>query len=159
MSCNKCRGGWQCDLCGEWHSDRDDYIWLDEYKICQYCYEDRSEKCECCGDYHLDNNLNHIYLQFVDNKDKDVQLFNYSYYVPLCDYCISNPDEYEPNYGKMFDVIDSWGHPRKAFDIRNITDEGLEGGDLSARNIEMLKTLREAKSDEDCVRLIQEIAY
>lgn len=159
VSCVKCRGGWQCDLCGEWHSDCDEYIWIDDYKLCRYCYEDRTENCECCDDIHLDNDMTHVYLQFVDNDHSTVKDFNYSYYIPLCEYCFSNPDVYEPIYGKMYEVKDSWGCLRYAFDIRNITDEGLQKGNLNARTINMLKTLREAESDEDCLRLLEEIGY
>lgn len=157
--CNNCAGGWKCELCGEWHRDYEDCNIIDDYKICNYCYEDRTEACEACGEYHIDNNMYHIYLQFVNHNHPDVMNFNYSYYVPLCGYCYSSPSQYEPLFGPMYEIKDMWGNTKKAFDIRNITDEGLERGNLSWSTQQMLKTMRDAKSDEDCVRLIHENAF
>ena len=156
VCCLSCRGGWQCDSCGDWHNDYDDYYWLDDYKVCRYCYEDHGEQCECCNEYHYDNNMTYIYIQLVGHKENSmIDSFNYMYYVPLCEYCLSHPEAYEPLYGPMYDVVNCWGMRKKAFDIRNITDEGLSKGNLPLDIINMIEEMRESNSDEDCVRLVE----
>ena len=101
----------------------------------------------------------HIYLQFVNHNHPEVINFNYSYYVPLCSDCYSSPSQYEPLFGPMYTIKDMWGNTKKAFDIRNITDEGLERGNFPWTTRQILETMRDAKSDEDCIKLVRENAF
>lgn len=160
VQCRACDGSWKCDYCGDYHSEYDEGNWVDDHLLCEYCYEHETESCECCNDVHLIDAMNHVYIQFVDTECEEIKNgFNFNYHVSLCGYCMNHPDDYEPLYGKMYTVKDTWGYEKKAFDVRNITDEGFDSGNLNWSTIQLLKSLRDAKSDEDRLRLIEEIAY
>ena len=77
----------------------------------------------------------------------------------MCDSCLSNPEEYVPLFGQVYEVKDSWGNRRQAFDVGNITDDGFYAGDLSCRTIEWLKLMQATKSDEERINLLEKIVY
>ena len=160
VQCNGCDGHWKCDFCGDWHNSYEESYCVDEYVVCEYCYSNETESCDCCEEVHVEGRMNHVYIQFVDSTCDDIKSgFNYNYQITLCDRCMQNPKEYEPLYGKMYDITDCWGNPRKAFDVRNITEDGLCSGSLSWSARKLLKSLQDAESDKDRLKLIEEIAY
>ena len=161
VQCRACDGHWKCDFCGEWHSAYDEsYTVDDEWVACDWCYHNELEECECCGEHHRHDNISHIYIQIADTTNTEIRDgFNYNFYIPLCDECMKYPEEYEKLYGPIYEVQDAWGITRQAFDVRNITDEGLRAGNLSWDTTEWLKLMRAANSDEERIDLIEKIVY
>ena len=112
--------------------------------------------CEVCGEHHRNDSVSHIYIQFADTTNEEIRDgFNYNFYVTMCDSCLDNPEKYVPLFGQVYEVKDSWGNRRQAFDVRNITDDGFNAGDLSSRTIEWLKLMQATKSDEERIALIE----
>ena len=161
VQCRACDGHWRCDFCGDWHSSYDDcYTVDDDYLACDWCYHNELSECEVCGDTHRNDCIAHIYLQFVDTESEEIRDgFNYNFYVSMCEDCLNNPEEYVPLFGQLYDVKDSWGNRRQAFDIRNVTEDGFNAGNLSLRTIEWLKLMQAAKSDKERIDLLEKIVY
>ena len=161
VQCRACDGHWRCDFCGDWHSSYDEcYTVDDDYIACDWCYHNELSECEVCGDHHRNDCVAHIYLQFADTENEEIRDgFNYNFYVSICEDCLNHPEEYEPLFGQLYDVRDSWGNRRQAFDIRNVTEDGFNAGNLSRRTIEWLKQMQAAKSDEERIDLLEKIVY
>ena len=161
VQCRACDGHWRCDFCGDWHSSYDEsYSVDDEYVACDWCYHNELSVCEVCGEHHRNDSVSHIYIQFADTTNEEIRDgFNYNFYVTMCDSCLGNPEEYVPLFGQVYEVKDSWGNRRQAFDVRNITDDGFNAGDLSSRTIEWLKLMQATKSDEERIDLLEKIVY
>ena len=161
VQCRACDGHWRCDFCGDWHSSYDEsYSVDDEYVACDWCYHNELSVCEVCGEHHRNDNVSHIYIQFADTTNEEIRDgFNYNFYVTICDSCLDNPEEYVPLFGQVYEVKDGWGNRRKAFDVRNITDDGFNAGDLSSRTVEWLKLMQATKSDEERINLLEKIVY
>ena len=161
VQCRACDGHWRCDFCGDWHSSYDEsYSVDDEYVACDWCYHNELSVCEVCGEHHRNDSVSHIYIQFADTTNEEIRDgFNYNFYVTMCDSCLDNPEEYVPLFGQIYEVKDSWGNRRQAFDVRNITDDGFNAGDLSSRTIEWLKLMQATKSDEERIDLLEKIVY
>jgi hypothetical protein len=161
VQCRACDGHWRCDFCGDWHSHYDDsYSVDDEYIACDWCYHHELSVCEVCGEHHRNDSMSHIYIQFADTTNEEIRDgFNYNFYISMCQSCLDNPEEYVPLFGQVYEVRDSWGNRRQAFDIRNITDDGFNAGDLSSHTIEWLKLMQATKSDEERIDLLEKIVY
>ena len=161
VQCRACDGHWRCDFCGDWHSHYDEsYSVDDEYVACEWCYHNELSVCEVCGEHHRNDNVSHIYIQFADTTNEEIRDgFNYNFYVSMCDSCLDNPEEYMPLFGQIYEVKDSWGNRRQAFDIRNITEDGFNAGNLSRRTIEWLKQMQATKSDKERIDLLEKIVY
>ena len=161
VQCRACNGHWRCDFCGDWHSFYDDYYTVDDdYIACDWCYHNELSECEVCGDHHRNDCIAHIYIQFTDTENEEIRDgFNYNFYVSICEDCLNHPEEYEPLFGKLYDVKDSCGIPRQAFDIRNITENGFNAGNLSLRTIKWLKLMQATKSDKERIDLLEKIVY
>lgn len=161
VQCRACDGHWRCDFCGDWHSAYDEsYSVDDEYVACDWCYHNELSICEVCGEHHRNDNVEHIYIQFADTENEEIRDgFNYNFHITICEDCLDEPEEYVPLFGPIYEVKDSWGNNRKAFDVRNITDAGFNAGDLSYRTIEWLKLMQATKSDEERIDLLEKIVY
>jgi hypothetical protein len=161
VQCRACDGHWRCDFCGDWHSSYDEcYTVDDDYIACDWCYHNELSECEVCGDHHRNDCVAHIYLQFADTENEEIRDgFNYNFYVSICEDCLNHPEEYEPLFGQLYDVRDSWGNRRQAFDIRNVTEDGFNAGNLSRRTIEWLKLMQATKSDKERIDLLEKIVY
>ena len=61
LACNDCQEIFRCDDCGEEHDESELYP-VDGLRLCDFCYERRVHECEICGEYHLDDNLERIYI-------------------------------------------------------------------------------------------------
>jgi hypothetical protein len=161
VQCRACDGHWRCDFCGDWHSSCDEsYLVDDEYLACDWCYHNELSVCEVCGEHHRNDSVSHIYIQFADTTNEEIRDgFNYNFYVTMCDSCLDNPEKYVPLFGQIYEVKDSWGNRRQAFDVRNITDDGFYAGDLSYRTVEWLKLMQATNSDEERIDLLEKIVY
>ena len=161
VQCRACDGHWRCDFCGDWHGPYDEsYSVNDEYIACDWCYHNELTICEVCGEHHRNDDISHVYIQFVDTTNEELRDgFNYNFYISMCDSCLKNPEEYVPMFGQVYEVKDGWGYERQAFDIRNITEDGFNAGDLSQRTIKWLKQMQAAKSDEERIDLLEKIVY
>lgn len=159
VQCRACDGSWKCDFCGDYHSEYDEHYYVDDYMLCSYCYENEVMTCDCCEDNHTENFMNRVNLIISTDDKKLAEEINFNYSVELCNYCMDHPSEYEPLFGKMLTVKNNWGYEVKAFDVLNISDEGLMCNSLNWSASKLLKALRDAESDEDRLRLIEEIAY
>ena len=161
VQCRACDGHWRCDFCGDWHGPYDEsYSVNDEYIACDWCYHNELTICEVCGEHHRNDDISHVYIQFVDTTNEELRDgFNYNFYISMCDSCLKNPEEYVPMFGQVYEVQDGWGYERQAFDIRNITEDGFNAGDLSQRTIKWLKQMQAAKSDEERIDLLKKIVY
>ena len=161
VQCRACDGHWRCDFCGDWHNHYDDsYSVDDEYIACDWCYHHELSVCEVCGEHHRNDSMSHIYIQFADTTNEEIRDgFNYNFYISMCKSCLDSPEEYVPLFGQVYEVRDSWGNRRQAFDIRNITDDGFNAGDLSSHTIEWLKLMQATKSDEERIDLLEKIVY
>lgn len=99
LACNNCQSNLVCDVCGDYTSEDDCYI-IDDRTICSYCYDNRVFQCHVCGDEHLDENLEQIYVmaRIEENsnyflKCNAVMLDRYSFRV--CPDCL---DDFEKEY-------------------------------------------------------------
>lgn len=156
--CHACDGHWQCERCGDWHSEYDESYLVGDMLYCDWCYHHELEECELCGE--KGEQLNHIFIQVTETNNREIiEDFNYNYYISMCDCCMEDPESYEADYGPIYDVIDMWGRRRKAFDIKNISDRGLQSGEMGISIIEFLKSMREMSSDEDRLALIRKNSF
>ena len=156
VNCHSCSGSWQCEHCHSWQSNYEPSYGVDGMEVCEYCYYEDSESCEVCGERTFE--IKHIYMQIMTDNEELRRKFNYSYYVAICENC--QDVDYERLFGPLLSIQDEYGCWRKAFDITQVTDEGLEDyGDLSDYTIEFLKSIRDAESDEERLRLVNENAY
>ncbi len=155
--CKACDKHWKCDSCGEWHSDYEEHYSVGDYIYCDWCYHNELKQCEVCGDRYTNYDLNSVYIQIINTQNKEIiEKFNYNYVIDICDNCI---DDYIDEYGKIYDVKDMWGLPKKAFDINNISDEALQKGCLNESTIKFLKSMRDADSDEVRLNLINKFYF
>lgn len=158
VQCRICDGCWQCNHCGDWHYSYEDSYDVDGRTYCEWCYTEETEECECCD--CRTGHTNHIYIQIVDTENEDIiRDFNYNYYVSMCDDCLGDETMYKEDFGPIHDVVDMWGNRRKAFDIRNISDYGLLDVTFSGETRRFLEAMRDSKSDEERLKLIQEFSY
>jgi hypothetical protein len=159
LCCFDCGGRWRCECCGEWFYDSDEYYEVNEVnRVCKRCYYDL-DWCECCGYHRFSEYFKTIFIQFVNSEnEKIIKEFNYNYFVSICESCILDK-KYVKLYGPLFIVKDEYGVSRRVFDVRNITDAGLEYGGFSESAIEILKLMRDTKSDEERISLLEKIGY
>lgn len=153
VECRKCGGYWVCDYCGDYVSG--DAYEVDGQMFCIYCYERHGVICEHCETAHIKENTNNIYIQLVDTTDDFIKNnFNYTFCVTLCNDCLNNFDSIKDDYGPIYIVKDYWGNERKAFDIRNITDEALAKG-VSQKMGELLHKIKECDTEKEIINLIK----
>lgn len=151
--CPNCDDSWQCDCCGGWHDANDFQYTVNGYHYCEWCYDNDLIVCECCGERHY--NTNPFYLNINTDNDYIKSYFNFHFCVELCDECFNN-ECYLKDFGPKSTVRNDWGYLKNVFDISNITNEGLnEYGSLSYRDIEFIKAMRDAESDEVRIELIK----
>lgn len=61
LACNDCQEITRCDSCGE-ECDESELYSVDGLRLCEFCYERRVHECEVCGESHLDDNLDKIFV-------------------------------------------------------------------------------------------------
>lgn len=147
VRCRACSGYFYCSHCGEWCGG-DSYEGSDGKLYCDWCYFNELEICDSCEERSAV--MRHVYIQLFDEpQDNDDSFCNWSFYVSLCDGCYHNPDSYEKYYGKIYVVEDDYGRSRLAFNLKDVTDLGLEIGSLDPRSIEYLQEIRDASTIEE----------
>lgn len=151
VQCTSCIGYFYCNHCGEW-SYGEEYI-VDGRSCCEWCYYNDIESCDCCDE--RSEEMNHVYIQIFDQDEEDPSFDNWAYCVNLCDFCYSNPKSYERHYGKMYDVVDGFGIARKAFNLKNCSDDGLLYGSIDHFTGNNLIKIRDAVTAEDRDYLIK----
>lgn len=145
VSCSNCRGEFYCNHCGEWCGGNPVYI--GDRMFCEYCYEHELVVCEVCGE--RSESYHSIPIVVGHKKEgENYDFFDYSYFVDVCDdcYCTGNSEKL---FGPLHSVYNRWGSPRKVFFIEDISDEGLQRGNLSIDTIEYLLEFKKLKTYEE----------
>jgi hypothetical protein len=62
-------------------------------------------------------------------------------------------------FGEIVVRTDMFGRERQVVLLENISDEGLEHGNLDVNTINTLKSIRDAKSDEEKLNLVKKNLY
>lgn len=150
--CRICNRNWQCSECGDWYGEHNCHCEVDGRDVCLYCYS-QADQCEVCGEKTFNCEYTPILIQ-TENQEI-IDRFNHSFKVMLCLHCIHNKD-YEEFFGPLCQVPPQ---SMRFFDLANISDKGFELGDLSETNIEFLKALRDAKNDEERLKVLDEYSY
>ena len=150
--CRSCNRDWQCSECGDWHGEYDSCYEVDGRSVCHYCYSE-AEACEVCGEKTFNYEYTPILIQ-TENQEI-ANRFNHSFKIMVCPHCI-HYKEYEELFGPLCQVPPQ---SLRFFDLVNISDKGLETGCLSDENIEFLKALRDAKSDKERLKVLDEYSY
>lgn len=150
--CRQCSGEWRCESCGEWMNSWEEDWEVEGRSVCRYCYND-SYTCEVCGE----RTFNETYIPILINTDNTeiIDRFNHSFKIVLCDSCIHFKD-YEELFGPLLRVPPL---SSQYFELSNITDKGLESGVVSDESIKFLKALRDAKSDEEKIKVLDKYSY
>jgi hypothetical protein len=61
LACNDCQEIVRCDSCGE-ECDESELFEVDGLRVCEFCYDRRVHECEVCGESHLEDNLERIFI-------------------------------------------------------------------------------------------------
>jgi hypothetical protein len=150
--CRSCTGMWRCSHCGDWCSGEPYYVEDKDDPYCHFCYHNDTETCEICGDRVSETTK--VYIELLPNPSADLVCFNWSYVIDSCWHCLEY-GEFERYFGPAKTVSDMWGRLRKVVSIDTITDEGFELGTLGPSLARLLKEIRDAKSIEDRVSLME----
>ena len=67
--------------------------------------------------------------------------------------------DFKDLFGEIAVRTDMFGRERQVVLLENISDEGLEHGNLDINTINTLKSIRDAKSDEEKLNLVKKNLY
>lgn len=154
-TCRDCNGMWQCARCGDWHYGEPYYAADTDHCYCEYCYSRELHECEICGDRV--ENINNVFIELIPTEKcpEDLVCYNWTYTIPMCDHCMSHPEDYEITLGQLKEATDMWGRTRIVAQLENINNEGLSRGDLPNDDLQALVKIRDAKSIDAKVALIR----
>ena len=154
-TCRDCNGMWQCARCGDWHYGEPYYAADTDHCYCEYCYSQELHECEICGDRV--ENINNVFIELIPTEKcpEDLVCYNWTYTIPMCDHCMSHPEDYEITLGQLKEATDMWGRTRIVAQLENINNEGLSRGDLPNDDLQALVKIRDAKSIDAKVALIR----
>ena len=154
-TCRDCNGMWQCARCGDWHYGEPYYAADTDHCYCEYCYSQELHECEICGDRV--ENINNVFIELIPTEKcpEDLVCYNWTYTIPMCDHCMSHPEDYEITLGQLKEATDMWGRTRIVAQLENINNEGLSRGDLPNDDFQALVKIRDAKSIDAKVALIR----
>lgn len=156
-TCRECNNMWRCDHCGNWHSGEAYYAEDSDYPLCWYCY-DQLHVCEVCGGRVTQTQQ--TFIEILPNADEEHECYNWSYVVDVCDDCLRyNTAEFKNLFGKIYTKKDMYGRERQVVLLENISDEGMSRGNLSTGAKDILKLIRDAKSDEEKLDLVKKNLY
>lgn len=158
-TCRDCNGMWQCKCCGDWHYGEPYYASDSDDCYCEYCYTHDLITCEVCGEKV--EHINQVFLELIpaDQCPVELECYNWSYTIPICDYCMKHPEDCAITLGELKTVTDMWGRMRTVAQIANVNDEGLSRGDLPQEVFATLVKIRDAKSIEERADLIRNNLY
>lgn len=154
-TCRDCNGVWLCSRCGDWHYGEPYYAADTDRNYCEYCYYHELTECEVCGDRV--EHINNVFLELIpaEKCPEDLVCYNWTYTIPMCDYCMRRPEDYEITLGELKEIADMWGRTRIIAQLENINDEGLSHGDLPDETFQLLRQIRDAKSIEEKIALVR----
>lgn len=69
LACEDCQDIRVCENCGDRCHET---YYVDGVELCSYCYENSTHECRECGDEHLAENLEHIYIIPRTNAKKEL---------------------------------------------------------------------------------------
>ena len=153
--CAECCGVWRCHQCGEMHQGEPYYAEDCDLPLCGYCY-DQLERCEVCGDRIM--NIGEIFIELLPEADEEYECYNWNYLVATCSHC-AHSSEFTQLFGDIVIRKDMFGRDRQVVLLENISDEGLERGNLDRGVINILKSIRDAKSDEEKLNFVKKNLY
>lgn len=154
--CKECSGMWKCANCGDWQYGEPYYCEDSDYPYCDYCFRTETEICEVCGGHVAETEK--IFIQVLDNPDEEYESYNWNFTVDTCCYC-KKSDEFKDLYGEIYVKTDMYGRERQVVRLAEITDQGLNRGDLPYNLRNMLRNIRDIESYEDRVELLRENLY
>ena len=142
VCCVDCDGAWTCAHCGDHYDNYTEPSYTDDAgnHYCSYCVECDLETCEVCGESTFHGESFPIVLKPVDGESHN--FFNYSISITVCPDCCAS-DKFKELYGGIEYAVSSYGVLRDVIYLENITDEGLENGNFSSREIKYLKKIRD----------------
>lgn len=155
-TCRECNGMWKCANCGDWHYGEPYYCEDSDEPYCEYCWRTETEFCEVCGDRvtHTEK----VFIQLIPEPSEETESYNWNFTIDVCSSCIDR-DEFKELFGPISYVRDMYGREREVVFIENITDRGIERGDLPDYTCRLLREVRDAKSSKDRVELLRENLY
>ncbi len=153
--CRECSGVWKCSICGELHHDNPYYTADSDAPLCSWCYHHETDICEVCGERVMSTEA--VYIQVIPDElvtDENDHV-NWNFVIDSCCYCTGGAT-FKSLFGPIFQREDMWGRMRNVVKLENMTDEGLERGDLREYTLDTLYAIRDAESDEDRMELVRE---
>lgn len=144
--CRNCGGEWRCACCGGWYHGEPCYD-NDGNAYCDWCYHNELDRCAICE--NPQGSLEPIYFILptkMDCKGYDDLHWRFSVYV--CGDCL-NAVDFTEMYGEISQVQEWYFGFRNTVNLKNITDEGLERADLCESDVQFLKALRDAETDDE----------
>ena len=155
-TCRECNGMWKCANCGDWHYGEPYYCEDSDEPYCEYCWRTETEFCEVCGERvtHTEK----VFIQLIPEPSEETESYNWNFTIDVCSSCIDR-DEFKELFGPISYVRDMYGRKREVVFIENITDRGIERGDLPDYTCRLLREVRDAKSPKDRVELLRENLY
>ena len=150
--CRSCSGMWRCSHCGDWCDDEPYYVEDSDEPYCHYCYHYETSTCEICGDRVSETSK--TYIELLPNPPEHLNYVNWNYLIDSCWHC-KQSGEFEKYFGPIKTATDGWGRQRDVVSIDTITDEGFTLGTLEPSLAKVLKQIRDAKSIEERIALIE----
>lgn len=151
-TCRDCNNMWKCACCGEWHCGEAYYAEDSDNPYCFYCYDTNLDRCEVCGSRVV--NTEAIFIRLLPEADDEYECFNWNYVIDVCKYCVKSSD-FKQLFGDIYTVSDMFGRDRSVVFVTNFSDDAFSCGELDASSRNLLRLLRDAKSDEERLNLIQ----
>jgi hypothetical protein len=156
-TCRECNGMWKCHCCGDWHYGEAYYPEDSDYPYCLYCYEHETERCEVCGDRVT--RTNGVFLQLLPGvEDEELETYNWNFTIDVCP-CCHDSEDFKALFGDIHIRKDMYGREREVVFVDNISDEGIECGDLSTDMRGMIRLVRKAASLEERANLVRKYLY
>ena len=156
--CRECCGMWKCSCCDNWHYGEPRYADDNDYPLCEYCYTVETTRCEVCGDRvrHTEN----VFIEILPNADAEYETYNWNFTIDVCHNCLTYDSKaFEELFGPIDYKTDMWGRERRFVRLSNITDEGLQRGDLGFGVREMLRLIRDTECLKTKLDLLQKNLY
>lgn len=157
VMCSSCSGYEYCTHCG-CEVYREDLHWVGDYPYCSYCYENELEVCGNCEEIYDPSDLVNVYFK-INNIETD---FNLKHKIRLCYHCIDRGElcgakietatiqQYEPAIKvKAVDIL-AMDWEKYAFDPCETVDD---------MTYLIIERLRNAETDEDRIKILQETGY
>lgn len=161
MDCDDC---WKCHYCGDHYTVHDNRFTVDGEWVCEYCYYDESAVCECCGDRTFNTYSTPVVagseLAFID-RPHEYNVFNKNFYITSCADCFASlkAGDYVEECGDLVNVDRcGWGKTL-CVNIKTMSDIAIDSMQSDDDEKEFLKSVRDAKTQEEELELIRKFLY